>query len=182
MRVQFSYRGDTRDLATMRSTGGFVPKYLLEHHAGGFDGFLACNNKTNGKLGCNCAGMNEDALFQRARLKLKAMLLDPMQFQQHVMFNNVGLLSTASAEDDAYGGHQYQIIGEWHVEGRLAEASEKLGERVGRLNAFSRNYRLVCNANRLQNATMFGVVPHQAVEVSFVSPVRFRNLMYRGFK
>ena len=76
----------------MKQSGGFVPKYLLETHNGGLQGFIACNNKTNGKLGCNCAGTTEQELFQRARTKLTRMLQTPMQFQQHVMFNNVGLL------------------------------------------------------------------------------------------
>lgn len=180
MRVQLAYRGDGRDDATMKSSGGFVPKYLLETHVGGLDGFIACPHKVDGKLGCNCAGTTEHELFQRARTKFTQMLLDPMQFQQHVMFNNVGLLSTATAHDDAYGGHQYRIIGEWQLDAPLADAANEMSLNVGRLNAISRRFRVVSNAKRLFNATLFGVIPHQGVEVSFVSPVEYKYMSYSG--
>jgi hypothetical protein len=171
MKVQFAYRGDGRDDANMRRSGGFVPKYLLETHTGGLDGFVACNNKIQGKLGC---------LYQRARQKFTQMLLDPMQFQRHVMFNNVGLLSTATAPDDAYGGHQYKIIAEWQIYAPLEVAANEMGLNLGRLNAISRKFIIVSNANRLFNATLFGVIPHQGVEVSFVSPVAYKHMSYAG--
>jgi len=180
MRVQFAYRGDGRDEAAMRRSGGFVPRYLLQTHAGGLDGFIACNNKVAGRLGCNCAGTTESELFQGARDKLTAMLLQPMQFQQHVMFNNVGLLATATVPDDAYGGHQYRIIAEWQIDAPLAEAADEMSLAVGTLNQISRNFRIVSNATRLANATLFGVIPHQGVEVSFVSPVEYRYMQYEG--
>lgn len=180
MKVQFAYRGDGRDDANMRLSGGFVPKYLLETHAGGLDGFIACPHKVAGRIGCNCAGTTEVDLYQRARLKFNQMLMNPMQFQQHVMFNNVGLLSTAIAPDDAYGGHQYKIVAEWEVHALMAEAAQEMGLNLGALNAFTRNFKIVSNAKRLANATLFGVVPHNGVEVSFVSPVDYRYMSYAG--
>jgi hypothetical protein len=180
MRVQFAYRGDGRDEAAMRLSGGFVPKYLLETHVGGLAGFIACNNKTDGKLGCNCPQHTEFDLFTRARQKLTLMLQTPMVFQQHVMFNNVGLLSTATAPDDAYGGHQYKIVAEWEMDAQLETAANDMGLAIGRLNMISRNFRFVSNAKRINKATLFGVVPHQGVEVSFVSPVEYRYMRYGG--
>ena len=77
-------------------------------------------------------------------------------------------------------GHQYKIIAEWQLDAPLADAADELGLDVGRLNAISRNFRLVSNAKRLNNATLFGVIPHQGVEVSFVSPVRYQHMSYEG--
>ncbi|HXP62991.1 MAG TPA: hypothetical protein VN829_20995, partial [Dongiaceae bacterium] len=127
-----------------------------------------------------CAGTTERELFQRARQKLTDMLLRPMQFQQHVMFNNVGLLSTATGADDTYGGHQYKIIAEWELDAPLEAAANEMGLTVRGLNDFTRNFRIVSNAKRLFNATLFGVIPHQGVEVSFVSPVDYKYLHYSG--
>jgi hypothetical protein len=182
MRVQFAFRGDSRDEAAMQSSGGFVPKYLLDDHVDGLAGFIACGNKTNGVLGCSCANMTEPDLFRRARDKFRAMLLDPMQFQQHVIFNNVGLISTAVAPDDAYGGHQYKIFAEWEIDVPLPDAAAALNVNVGPLTPISRRFRVVSNANRIANATLFGVIPHQGIEVSFVSPVQYRFMRYSGVK
>jgi hypothetical protein len=33
---------------------------------------------------------------------------------------------------------------------------------------------------RLFNTTLLGVIPHQGVEVSFVSPVEYRYMPYQG--
>jgi len=82
--------------------------------------------------------------------------------------------------DDAYGGHQYKIIAEWQIDARIAAAAEEMGLTVGRLNDITQNFRIVSNAKRLFNATLFGVIPHQGVEVSFVSPVEYRYMSYAG--
>ncbi len=182
MKLVKAYRGDGRDDAAMKRSGGFVPKYLLETHAGGLEGFIACPNKVDGKLGCNCANQNEDSLYSRARQKLTDMLTNnPMSFQQHVMFNNVGLLSTAVAQDDAYGGHQYKIFVEMEFECTVGTAEQALGLVIRRRNALSNPFRIFMNAKRIANATLIGVIPHQAVEISFISPVAYRYLTYDGF-
>jgi len=86
----------------------------------------------------------------------------------------------ATVPDDAYGGHQYRIIAEWQIDAPLAEAADEMSLAVGTLNQISRNFRIVSNATRLANATLFGVIPHQGVEVSFVSPVEYRYMQYEG--
>ena len=181
MKCQSVYRGDSRDEAAMRRSGGFVPKYLLQPHVGGLSGFIVCPDKIEGRLGCRCAGTTEPELFQRARQKLTAMLNAPMEFQRHVMFNNVGLLSTASARDDAYNGHQYKIMSEWEIDAPLETAAGVMDLKIGNLNDFTRHFQIVSNAKRLFNATLFGVVPHQGVEVSFISPVEYRHIQYVGY-
>jgi len=181
MKLMRGYRGDSRDPETLKSHGGFVPKYLLEDHQGGIDGFKACQNKTPGKMGCNCGIFSEPQLFQRARQKLiDTLARDPMIFQQHVMFNNVGFLSTAIVRDDMYGGHGYEFWTEFQFECTIGEAADKLGVTVGRINQICRKYKILMDANRIANATLIAVVPHNSVELSFISPVKFRYLKYLG--
>ncbi|HLO57292.1 MAG TPA: hypothetical protein VK179_00985 [Bacteroidales bacterium] len=182
MKLQYLFRGDSRDESAIKRSGGFVPLYLLNSHEGGFDGFVACNNKIDGKLGCKCNLTTEVELFNNARKKLKQMLLSPMDFQQHVIHNDIGLIAAAIKKDDSYSGYQYQIITEWEIDATIEEAAKELGLPVGRINAFSKNFRIVCNAKNLLNATLFGVIPHQAVEVSFVSPVEYKYIKCVGYK
>ncbi len=181
VKLMRGYRGDTREPDTLKSHGGFVPKYLLENHNGGFAGFLACNNKTDGKLGCNCDGFTEAQLFRRARQKLIDTLgRSAMIFQQHVMFNNVGFLSTAIDQSDMYGGHGYQFWTEFQFECTVEDAADSLGVPVRGVNNISKRFKIFMNAKRIANATLIAVVPHNSVELSFISPVEYRYLKYLG--
>jgi len=181
MKLMRGYRGDTRDPDTLKSHGGFVPKYLLETHNGGLAGFIACQNKTDGQMGCNCGNFSETQLFQRARQKLiNTLARSAMTFQQHVMFNNVGFLSTAIAQDDMYGGHGYQFWTEFQFECTVGEAAQQLGIPVRGVNNISRNFKILMNSPRIANATLIGVIPHNSVEISFISPVQYRYLKYLG--
>ena len=178
MKLKFGYRGDSRDSQGLKNSGGFVPRYLLNSHANGFAGFLQCNNKTAGALGGNCPGFDETTLFANARAKLTEVLRNPGLLQQHVMFNNLGYLATATVAQDAYEeAHKYKIMAEIEFDLLVADARNELNVVGGTaLNNITRNFRILMNATRLFNATLIATVPHQGVELTFLSPVPYRYI------
>ena len=181
IKLMSGFRGDGRDLNTLKDAGGLVPKYLLETHQGDFAGFLACQNKTAGKLGCNCPNMGEDRLYARARDRLTNLLArNAMDIQAHVIFNRDGMLSTATEQDDAYGGHQYKILAEFQLETTVAQAAQVLGIQVRGVNMISGRFRILMDAERIANARLIAMVPHQGIELTFISPVPYRCLKYMG--
>lgn len=176
MKFMFSYRGDNRDPQALRDTGGFVPKYLLAPHAGGFDGFLACANKTVGKMGCNCPGFGETDLYRTARQKFQEILTTPDLLQTHVMHGKLGYLATATNRSDAYvRAHMYKFAVEFRFDLPVADARTALGIVGGRsLTMITRRFRILCNASSIANATLMAAIPHGNVELTFLSPVEDR--------
>lgn len=178
MKIMFGYRGDNRDAQAIEASGGFVPKYLLQHHNGGFQGFLACNNKVDRRIGCSCANMQPADLFLRSRQKLQEIVRNPMLLQEHVMYNRLGYLSTATAKDDAYQtAHKYKIFAEFEVVYTMADARVALGINGGRqINQIAAGFKIMMNSRNLNHATLIAATPHQGVELTFISPVEYRYI------
>jgi hypothetical protein len=78
---------------TLKKHGGFVPKYLLEDHEGGFDGFLDCKKKIDGTIDCGCSGFTEKDLFNNARKEFLELMNKPINLQTHVGSSGVKSLS-----------------------------------------------------------------------------------------
>lgn len=171
--IQFTYRGDDRDLSTVKKHGGFVPRYLLNEHNGGFDGYVSCGNKTDNKFGCNCAGFSEKELVDKSRtFFIKMLTQDPSILQRHVMFNNVGLMSTAIDVTDKFEtAHGYRIASHFISKTSITEAEDKLGLKTKALNAFTDKIMIYMDAAKVEDASIIGVTPLGGVELSFVTPV-----------
>ncbi len=181
-----SYRGETRGPITMIKHGGMVPKYLLETHNKGFEGFIDCTDKREFFMGCRCANHGESMLYYRAKKMLLSALADPSILQKHVIWNTVGFLSTAKAADDAYFGHNYQITTECYELG-LLEAAEKYGQDNSRFwrrakkfdDANStgyppkayKDYKVYLDDFDLDEARVMGMTPRGGVEITYISPI-----------
>ena len=190
-------RGDTRDKTTLESHGGFVPKYLLEEHNDGIDGFKACKLKTAKTIGCGHEGFSQDSLFDKARKQFLDALSDPTILQQHVMFNNVGFLSSALDKSDSYFGHNYRIDAECH-EFSLLEAAEKYKKsesftwkkwkrqneqhQTGYPPKVFKDYKIYVDNLIIGQATLLAMTPRGGVELTFISPVLYKNITYIGKK
>jgi hypothetical protein len=176
MRVMTVYRGDTRDLESLHHAGGFVPTYLLDRHRGKFAGFLQCNNKTPGRLGCNCATMGPSQLFDAARQELRKVLNDPGRVQEHVIHHDKGYLSTATTRGDEYApGHRYSITVMFEFDLPVEEARAALGVAGGKaLTKITREFRILMDTDTIGAATLIAALPHKGVELTFLSPILYR--------
>lgn len=198
-KIEFTFRGDTREEKKVRDAGGFVPKYLVRNHEGKFDGFKECKNKQPEKMGCGCDHHSETALYERAREKLQEVLLKPSLIQEHIRDNNQGFLSAgrkpdenglSSAEakrekgdesnsdakrnkgDEAFNREFiYEIHNAWAIDAPLKEAADKMQLNVGNIPSLWKDVRLVSNSKSLSEATVFGFVPNSGVEVTYISPI-----------
>jgi hypothetical protein len=180
-RLESTFRGDTRDEAKVRDSGGFVPKYLLRTHQGDFDGFQECKKKEPYKMGCRCDRHTENHLYVRAREKLQELLLKPNGIQEQVLRHigsqtvDPGLLSAGrkvGSDDEAFQKEfVYEIRNKWEVDAPLKEAVAEMGLQLGKLSQIFEEIRLVSNSTKLSEATVFGFVPKGGVEVSYVSPI-----------
>lgn len=178
MSIVHGYRGDNRNPQSVKNSGGFIPKYLLNNHAGGLDGFIACMNKTDGQLGCNCGGHTEGELFTRSREKLLEVLKNPGLLQEHVMFNKLGYLATAIHKDDAYEtAHKYVITGIMTFDKFVEEAKTSLNVVGGRrLTDITKKFRIVMNSDILASADLIATIPHGAIELTFLSPIKYQYI------
>lgn len=179
-RAMYSYRGDTRDDATVRDHGGFAPKFLLDRHAGAFDGFVACGNKTAGRLGCNCAGTTEADLFRGARNEFLTIMQRPINLQAHVMYNKSGYISTAFRADETYAGHQYRMGGLMY-EYSIQEAAARF-RIAARIPALVNGWRVYLDHVNIGQSTLIAITPRGGVELTFISPVLYRYITHIGYK
>ncbi len=180
--VRAVYRGDARDQATLKKHGGFIPKYLASTHKDGLEGFIACKNKTEGKLGCNCAGFSEAELFSRARDKFTDTITrNPSLLQEHVIFNKVGLMASALAAEDRYAGHGYQFGAKYLKVFQYCHSEEAIG-LTPKSNAIVNKYKIYMSHATVLNSTALGMVPFGGVELAFFTPIRYADLTYLGVK
>ncbi|MGH7869311.1 MAG: hypothetical protein ACREP9_17160 [Candidatus Dormibacteraceae bacterium] len=178
MVAAIGYRGDTRDAATLQSHGGFVPQFLLRPHQGGMDGFIACNNKTAGKIGCNCPGFTQLNLFDGARHRFIELMKKPIDLQAHVIFNRDGYISTALAISDKYGGHGYKVEAQMY---EFAIDQAALRYRIdAKIPALVKNWRVYINAVNIGQATLIAMTPRGGAELTFITPVLYEHLHYLG--
>lgn len=176
----FSYRGDTRDDATVREHGGFAPKFVLEKHNGGFDGYIQCVNKTVGKLGCRCAGTTEADMFREARNEFLKLMARPINLQAHVMYNESGYISTALLQSETYAGHQYKMGGLCY-EYSIQEAAARF--RIpARVPALVNGWKVYLDAVNIGNSTLIGITPRGGVELTFITPILPRFITHIGYK
>jgi hypothetical protein len=176
----WGYRGDTRDDATLRDHGGFVPQYLLRDHTNGFDGFLACMHKTNGKIGCNCRGFTERDLFNKARHTFLELMKKPINLQAHVMFNKDGYISTAIGKDDSYSGYQYLVEG-WCYEYSIHQAAQRF-RIAAKIPGLVKGWKVYVETMNVGQATLIAMTPAGGVELTFITPILYKHIKYKGYK
>ena len=178
--AMYSYRGDTRDDATVRDHGGFAQLFMLNKHANGFDGFLACRNKTPGKLGCNCAGTTEADLIRGGRNEFLTMMQRPINLQAHVMYNQSGYISTALNSAETYAGHQYKMGGLMY-EYSIEQAAHRFRINA-RIPGLVRGWKVYLDHVNIGNSSLIAITPRGGVELTFLSPVPYRFITHVGFK
>lgn len=176
----FGFRGDGRDPKKLKAHGGFVPKYLLEDHKGGFDGFIACPRKVEGQIGCRCVGFTGVSLFDKAKKAFLELMKKPINLQTHVIFNTSGYISTAIKVDDAYFGHNYKVQSSL-IELSITEAVKKY-QPTGKILPLVKNWKVYINREKLEQATLIAVTPHGGVELTFITPILYKYLTYIGKK
>ncbi|MRG96153.1 hypothetical protein [Polyangium spumosum] len=179
-RAMYSFRGDTRDDATVRDHGGFAPKFMLEKHAGGFDGYVACGNKTARRLGCNCPGTTEADLLRGGRNEFLKIMEKPINLQAHVMFNKAGYISTALNADETYAGHQYRMGGLMY-EYSIQEAAARF-RIAAKIPGLVNGWRVYLDHVNIGQSELIAITPRGGVELTFISPVPYRYITHVGFK
>ncbi|WP_444892506.1 hypothetical protein ACJJIE_17570 [Microbulbifer sp. TRSA001] len=182
-------RGElTRSKADILSAGGLVPKLGLNAHKGGFSGFLKCQNKVNGVMGCKCPNMNETWLYYRGVAMMRSFALDPGLLQEHTASNSAGLLSWAGPGNQSYAGQQTKYTSPEMAVFGWEDGEEGLKEVYRRLklpNAPNKRALNLLRQHKVKYAMspdmkVLAMIVKNGVEFSYFTPIKSKDIEFGG--
>ncbi|GAB2891364.1 hypothetical protein ACCI51_02880 [Microbulbifer echini] len=182
-------RGElTRSKSDILKAGGLVPKLGLNVHKGGFSGFLKCNNKVDGVMGCKCPHMDENWLYYRGVALMRGFALDPGLLHVHTASNTAGLLSWAGPGNQSYAGQQTRYTSPDMAIFGWEDGDEALKEVYRRLEMPNAPTKHAFNLFR-QHQVKFAMSPDMkvlamvvknGVEYSYFTPIKSKDIEFGG--
>lgn len=152
-------------------------------------GFINCQNKTKGVMGCKCHNMNEAWMHYKAVAMMRAFALTPGFITNHTGDNSVGLLSWAGPSGGTYSGQQTQYTTpDLDVFSHSDGGDEALALVYKRLLIKDKPSKSALIAFR-QQAVKFGMskdmsvlcmIVKQDLEYSFFTPVKTADIKFGG--
>lgn len=181
-------RGElSRSKEQILDSGGLVPKLALNTHDGGFWGFIKCQNKVKGVLGCRCDKMDAAWMHYKAVAMMRGFALHPDYILSHTGNNSVGLLSWAGPSGQSYAGQQtmYTTL-EMDVYSFLEGGEGHLVDVYRRLKIESEPTEKAQQQFKLHNVKfamskdmqVLAMIVKNDLEYSFFTPVLSANIVF----
>ncbi|WP_196138045.1 hypothetical protein [Aliikangiella sp. G2MR2-5] len=166
--------------------GGLVPKLGLNAHKGRFRGFLACDKKKKGVMGCQCPNMNENWFYYRGVAMMRGFALEPGLIRTHTGSNTAGLLSWAMPGNSTYCGQQTQFTTPSMDVYSYKDGIDALDELRDRLNLKQKatdrdqNMMKMCKAEFVisKDNKVLGMISGDAAELSLFTPVATKHITF----
>lgn len=181
--LKLSWRGDNRDFDTVQRDGGFLPRYLMDMHAGGFNGYIACQNKQDRVLGCGCNGFSEADLFRIARQEFLELMKKPGDLQAHVIArfgdgsaSGIKYVSTGTVPDEAFDrDHKYSVTAVFYAY-TIEQAAARFRTN-SRIRGLDKAMKVFIDSMNIGTADLIAMVPPRSPnELTFITPVRARYI------